>query len=350
MVDYEEFRSNLTTRIQFTCRGDVIYMSMGKTGIGLKKRPSQGKDGPQHVNMQDDEAAFEAWAILLHVHCGKEIRLTLDSNVILPDKNGLLLSEKTGEYTYGHYNRFLYRVMKFRRQFKAWFEIADERLTRAVDQFEQAMGAYEFCNNKPEKEAAEYPTKAEAAVEAAFGRADRELLAELAKTKSPAVSKLYRQLPVGLFLNEPKAEPQVKTAIFTGKLSAIDLWGLSGDDFAIYELKTNNNKMVGIITELMFYANFIYDMFVDRTEENKWHPRMVKKDYRGSLVLWETYKEKKLRGVKAFMLTDGLHPLITPAVLEKMSGGGIQYNALDYTWSWVEEGKEAAVVSVKDHR
>ena len=172
--------------------------------------------------------------------------------------------------------------MKFRKQFCSWFEVSDNRLTKAVDQFEQALQKHVFCNNSPMAEATEYPNKQEPAVEAAFSRADQAILAKLADAQGFGVSKLYRQLPVGLFLKKPTEAPSITTAIFTGKASAIDLWGLAGHDFAIYELKTDN-RMVGIITELMFYSNFVYDMFVAR--DNKWEPRKVRKEYRGRLTL-----------------------------------------------------------------
>ena len=106
--------------------------------------------------------------------------------------------------------------MKFRKQFCSWFEVSDDRLTKAVDQFEQALQKYVFCNNSPLAEATEYPNKQEPAVEAAFSRADHTILAELAEAQGFGVSKLYRQLPVGLFLNQPKAAPSRATSILTG--------------------------------------------------------------------------------------------------------------------------------------
>ena len=247
-------------QIRFSRDGNDIRMTLCGKAIGL------AADGETPLNMQDNDAAFEAWALILHTYCGASVQLTLDSNVELPDSDGILLSGDKS-YTYGHYNRFLYRVMKFRKQLCSWFEILDERLTTAVDQFERALQEYAFCNNSPLAEATEYPSKQEPAVEAAFSRADQTIFAELAEAQGFEVSKLYRQLPVCLFQTESKAKPSPQTSVFVGKGAAIDLWALTDSDIVIYELKTNN-EMVGIITELMFYANYVYDMFVNR--ENTW--------------------------------------------------------------------------------
>ena len=327
-------------QIRFSRDGNDIRMTLCGKAIGL------AADGETPLNMQDNDAAFEAWALILHTYCGVSVQLTLDSNAELPDSDGILLSGDKS-YTYGHYNRFLYRVMKFRKQLCSWFEIPNERLTTAVDQFERALQEYAFCNNSPLAEATEYPNKQEPAVEAAFSRADQTILAELAEAQEFGVSKLYRQLPVGLFLNQPKAAPSRATSILTGQASAIDLWGLADShDLAIYELKTDN-KMVGIITELMFYANYVYDMFVDR--ENTWKPREARKDYRGRLILWNKYKEKSLTGVRAFMLADALHPLITPKVIEAMGSDGIRYGALSYEWNLAEKSEDVRILNVRKY-
>ena len=329
-------------QIMFSRHGNDIRMTMCGKSMGYIEETTADVETP--LNMQDNDAAFEAWALILHTYCGASIQLALDNNVNLPDSDGILLSGGRS-YTYGHYNRFLYRVMKFRKQFP-WFEVSDNSLTRAVDQFEQALQDSVFCNNSASIEAAEYPPGQEAAVEAAFGRADQPLLAELAQAQGVTVPALYRHLPVGLFLTESKAKPSPQTSVFVGKGASIDLWSLADHDLLIYELKTNN-EMVGIITELMFYANYVYDMFVDR--DNKWNPREVRKDHRGRLILWNKYKEKSLTGVRAFMLADELHPLITLKVIEAMKSGCIQYGALNYEWNHAKNSENVSILNIKGY-
>ena len=73
-----------------------IEMVLGLKSIGAHEKP---------YNMQSDEAAFEAWALILHVLCNYDIQLSTEKI----DK-----IEKPS----GHYNRFLYRAMKFAEQYK----------------------------------------------------------------------------------------------------------------------------------------------------------------------------------------------------------------------------------------
>ena len=102
----------------------------------------------------------------------------------------------------------------------------------------------------------------------------------------------------------------------------------------IYELKVRN-PMVGILTELMFYANYAYDMYV---AENRFYPMAPpngtgNKELRGYPELYE--RRGSLRMIHGAMLTDQLHPLITPKVVDLMNEGSpfIRYHDLRYTLS-----------------
>lgn len=66
---------------------------------------------------------------------------------------------------------------------------------------------------------------------------------------------VYRQLPAGLFEESVARD----NAVFTGGKSAIDLWSVNGNTINIIELKTNN-PMIGIVTEIFFYSNYVYDL------------------------------------------------------------------------------------------
>ncbi len=220
-------------------------------------------------NMQEDEAAFEAWALLIHVHCGYDIQLSVDQQAF--EEN----PKETKDL--GHYNRFLYRAMKFNEKYKEWFNLSDS-LAISVKEFKKELfnGETEYFNNYPKKEAST-GDKLENIVESIFANNDRNLLKELVYSHtnlSIDSEKIFRQLPVGLFKNEVKTN----TRFFTGGSSAIDLWTIVDDTIAIFELKSNNTK-VGIITELMFYADYMYDMYIDR--DNRFIPILAKKATRG---------------------------------------------------------------------
>lgn len=312
-------------KIQFLCDSQddsTIYISLGAQAVGLTKNP---------LNMQTDTAAFEAWALILRAHYRDNIniRLTLKEGVTLPD--GDVLSGKK----YGHYNRFLYRVMKFQEQY-GWFKIDDDQhgLIQAIKNFEAEYTTKSFCNNVPTDDASDNPSNLEGMVEAAFakdaGEPGEPYIKRLTSARGVDLEFACRQLPVGLFLGEHSSD---HTRVFTGNHSAIDLWGLSKDrtKLVIYELKTLN-KMVGIITELMFYANYMYDMYIEKSHFKPLSPKKSKKDWRGYQKLFDA---DNLAKIQAYMLTDGLHPLVTPEVLNEMNKSGlaekILYDTLSYS-------------------
>ena len=317
--------------------------------IALNKKAIGGTDAP--LNMQDAAAAFEAWALFLHVHAQYEnVQLGLQDGMTLPlwpEGEPFLLGRNlpNGEgkadvwKTYGHYNRFLYRVMNFRKQYH-WFKIADTGLEQAVLRFERAFHNYLLCNNVPRTKPADEPKEPEGKVEVIFARNDLvagQRLKEQTSVQGVNIGELYRQFPVGLFFEEKSKATQ----IFTANHSAIDLWGTSedGTKLVIYELKTNN-KMPGIITELMFYANYMRDMFVDCVNSCTPLPipgkqggkpeKDIHRGYDALLCACET-----LTNVHAFMLANGLDPRVTHKILDEMNqnSAGITYDAIWYDWT-----------------
>ncbi|MGI6235255.1 MAG: hypothetical protein ACOYI6_08410 [Christensenellales bacterium] len=140
-------------------------------------------------------------------------------------------------------------------------------------------------------------------------------------------STIYRQLPVGLF--ESSKAKKSEGCVFTGKKSAIDLWTVSDDTISIFELKAENKK-VGIITEIMLYANYIHDMYTAKhTTFNPLKPSPKSK--RGYASLYGAMGG--LINVMAYFLTDALHPLITAEILNLMNDNGnstIKYGNLSY--------------------
>lgn len=287
-----------------------------------------GIDNENYFNMQNDDAAFEAWALYLYVAKLKTIKLDLQddaSEEISKIKEFPLLRR-------GHFNRFLYRVMNFKNQYGDWFKI-DGKLASAVKKFEQALNEKHFCGNRPKGPARDRTTP-ESRVEAAFADSEDDRGAGLLKNfmqekHGIEVGQIFRQLSVGLFLGSTSKT----TRVFTGAASAIDLWALSADkrEIIIYELKAGDNKKAGIISELMFYANFIYDMYV----EKKFQPMEPdRKNDRGYRELYDA-SQNGLTGVRAFMLTEDVpHKQIKQEVLAKMNDNNssrkIVYDAIRY--------------------
>lgn len=303
-------------------------------------------DSTLHGNMQTAGAAFDAWALIFHTFFGSDIKLqlALKSGVELPkwpESEDVLLGE------YGHYNRFLYRLMKFNQVYGAkegWFTIADPRLSEAVARFEQSLGNCHFFNNVGDGEAKTDSDSAENLVEALFADQNQELLRK--NTPGTDVESIYRKLPVGLFKRDAAKQkkhgdkkPHNDISVFPGGGSQTDLWGLSSDKktLVIYELKTTQNsgdanKSVGVISELMFYCNYVYDMYIAENNFSPLSPKDAKVSHprSGYLSLLDAYNNGSLTDVQGYILTDGLHPLITSEVLAEMSKSGIQYQVIPY--------------------
>ncbi len=75
---------------------------------------------------------------------------------------------------------------------------------------------------------------------------------ESMKKIRPGFEKFYRQFPIGLFKGPP-----CKDSHWTpGGNSQVDLWGHTRDKqiLHLFELKTHENKKVGIISEALYYA------------------------------------------------------------------------------------------------
>ena len=243
---------------------------------------------PVCENMQEDNAAFEGWAICLKSWLTniEKVELTWD----IPSEFSL----KRGSCEQ-HYNRFCYRVMRFKEAYKDWFSISDENKDEIV-RFAKRFS--EIRNNTYSKEPEHKPSRN------GFGETDMEFAMA---NDFGSIMTLYfnlefidRQFPVGL----RKAGKQ----FFTGGLSAIDLWGTKDDTLSVIELKYipnsgSKNIKVGIISELFLYSCVMRDIakgvilepstpFVKETE---------KLFYKNA---------NKYRKVCAYMLANEYHPLV----------------------------------------
>jgi hypothetical protein len=119
-----------------------------------------------------------------------------------------------------------------------------------------------------------------------------------------SVSVTDHQLPVGLFDSVVKS----KRACTPRGASQIDLWQIDKDVLRIFELKDETNNEVGIISELMFYANVMNEVNKGRIK----YPQSIETatDYRNIQYLYRSVKEGKINLIEAVFLVYKLHPLI----------------------------------------
>ena len=293
----------------------ILTMTLLPKAVGLGKGDA--------VNMQDNAAAFEAWCFII------KAKTSIDDLKIKLDVEGLTsdMYDKDIPST-GHFGRFLYRILKFKEQYGTWFFLSD-KLEDMRKNFADFLSSGKFVNNEPSKEAEddEDALGTEGYVEKRF--CDDDSLGKLILGFKGKNVVMNRQLPVGLF----KDEKSDATAVFTGKKSAIDFWLLYNNELNIYELKAKN-KMVGILTEIFFYSNYMRDVYWHKSLETKPNVRIcnTQKTDRSYNKLCNGIKN--ITKITGCILADEFHPLITDAVINIMNHNGtgneLQYDKKQY--------------------
>ncbi|WP_026512168.1 hypothetical protein [Butyrivibrio sp. LC3010] len=265
-------------------------------------------------NMQVAGNAFEGWAIAIHmVFSDMIVRLSVD---LYPDA-GLMK---------GHWARFIYRAMKFSEQYE-WFRVSEE-LASIIKTFKTDLDEKVLVNNIPTQDAKCIGEDIEAGLESEVEDklARRGILHSYLPSYVGIDQEIHRQLPVGLFeINDNMEKIGKKNAWFTYGHSAIDLWNINGDAINVIELKARN-RMIGIVTEIFFYTNFVYDFVMNKKTTGfimSDIPEGVNEnELRGYS---ELYKSKgKIRKVNGIMLVDddNYHPCVTKDILVILNDNG----------------------------
>jgi hypothetical protein len=248
----------------------------GVVTLSMKAIKRENKSYGVLANMQQDDAAFEGWAISM--------------KAAVPEWTFMLDWAFPEDKKSGHYQRFLYRAKRFSSLYKPWFTIVDQGLEE-IERFLLIKDSDEpkYILNAPlgdPKRTNDAEHSPENLIENTIIKTQRHELNSLFNVKN-----YNRQLPVGLFVDSVAK----KNAIFTHGKSAIDIWGISEDKtLVIFELKALGNTKIGAISELFFYA------MVMRDEQEKHFHRESNKE----LGISET------TSVKAMILAEYVHPLV----------------------------------------
>lgn len=286
-----------------------LVMTLTQEAGGFSEKP---------INMQDNSACFEAWCLIIKAQTsnpGLKIELDVDGITVA--------SYPSGKPVNGHLGRFLYRILKFSEQYKQWFELSPA-LEEIKKNFKNYLDTNKFETNAPLNEA---ETDLDKLLNKGLERYVEQLLVDTGsyKTKilklSSASAIVGRQLPVGLFVGT-KAKDHV---VFTGGTSAADFWAVDGDTVKVYELKSKNS-MVGIITEIFFYSNYVCDVFIEKG--NKMNPNKPKKYYRN----YDKIKGKKVQGIM-LSNSDGWHASLKDVasrnqIIDIMNDNSIEKNSI----------------------
>ena len=279
--------------------------------------------------MQDTRACFEAWCLIIKAKTEEQkkepkLEIVLDvKEITVADYDGKLPKN-------GHWGRFLYRILKFSEQYKDWFKLSHD-LGEIKEKFKNYLDSNKFVTSAPDKEPKEDIANynLESYVEYLFCdsiSAQKDIL------NLPSRTTIDRQLPVSLFEG---TKPSTTNVVFTRGKSAIDFWAVDGDTINVYELKSDN-PMVGIITEIFFYSNYVHDVFISKSLDHG----------KGSVEIedgtYRSYDKIKGKQVKGIMLSNsnrkGWHSSLVPPIrtaIEKIMNangmsGAIQYEFLEY--------------------
>lgn len=296
-----------------------------------------------YANMQDNCNAFEGWALLTKSYF-PNAKIILDWNTDIPptDSDGKDVQARNE----AAYNRFLYRVGKFKKMFSEWFYVCKDK-QNIVDDFSEKIKINHVnncCNSYSEYN----PNKGEEhIIEKDFSREEMNQKSFLEKLRAQAtpikLECIFDQLPNGLFEGSVKKQNRVfPTGYF-------DLWGIDdNDNLYIFELKKPiGNDHIGIISELFFYAWFAYEYYganINSENENglRGYKRLVK-------------RSRKLQNgenpIKAYFLVkqfrSGLNEKID-SVLKLLNSAlraqdvAITFGVVRYDESWLsDEAKEA---------
>lgn len=254
-------------------------------------------------NMQTDAAAFEAWALALLCHCDvKSVAIAL--------KQGL---EKPADGPQEqHFERFLYRLMRFAELFPEHITV-DRQLAGTA----RALGDRpDLFLNQPLNHRDKLAIERGARLDALFGPSGRHSEADLEKAlevsdafrEALALDKVMRQWPVGLFVGCVAAGNR----IFTGGKSAIDLIGIRKKELVLVELKKQGNCKVGAISELLFYSSLMRDALKGRFGFEDRLPKQNCAVSRTDIM--------NCTSISAVLLAPDMHPLIQhPAIVTRLN-------------------------------
>lgn len=259
-------------------------------------------------NMQEDVAAFEAWALALKANLndlvdGITLNYYMDNE---PKKN-------TSEWR--NFNRFIYRIDAFRKRYSDWFSVLNTQYDWENRILKEGWG--DLILNSVGKRNKTYDiiknnkSQSERDLEIYFTLDGSKKLKRVIKDRfNIELGDIENQYPVGVFNNQVKKD----NYIFTGAKSAIDLYSIGKDNsFNIFELKGRKNVKIGILSEIFFYSSLIMDVIDGK-------------------FISTTNEFQNINRVNAFFLVQEMHPLLSDKVIDMLNlpNSNITYRKIIY--------------------
>ena len=262
------------------------------------------------ANMQKDPAAFEGWVLAMRALPGENVCQSIELSWDAPDD----LTDK-------QYQRFLYRLIRFRQQAE-WLTIAPACKSMLLASLVlrpdgSPVPDNTFIVGQSSSRDMGIGESTASREEQYLGLLFCEPPSELLRVLSWK-GTMQRQLPVGLF----EESVSKLTQVFTGGKSALDLWASDPEKgVALFELKTADNCKIGAVTELFFYACLIRDV-ADGVF-----------GFKGDGKTEKSIREAKQ--VSGFIVSAKIHPLLDNAKLFEMlnsafASRGMAFGYIEY--------------------
>lgn len=298
----ENFPKKHKSRSYLKLPSDIQFTIIGKNEVEMFiSKDAVGK------NMQEDKASFEGWALVMRRWGGFD-------KIILKWEHQSFDKTKP---VYGHYQRFLFRVLNFSRDFAAWFFITPTCIPFLT--YLEIDENKTYYLNRPSKDRCDEnePQGEEGKLEYKYVCKEWSVYLK----NEVQAEFLDRQLPVGVF-KDPDVTITKKVskenAIFARGKSAIDIWGIRDKALLLFELKADSNCKVGIVTELYFYC-----CVMRRVQKSKF--KYEKFDVPNIDRIANTEK------IIAYFFAPDLHPLINDQLLfDYLNEGTLPYVEFHY--------------------
>lgn len=266
-------------------------------------------------NMQTDGSAFEGWAICILAwlpECCDRVLLKWDNPIY---------DTKDVEAQKKHYNRFVMRAMLFEEIFD-WASV-DKNNRSEIDGVKRLMPT--LLVNYPKSD-----SKQKVAENDKIEKREAKLERQIFEVLKPVAD---HQLPVGLFKNDVCRD----NAFTPSGASQIDLWQLENGIMRIFELKVENNDKVGIISELLFYANVIR-LLVKGTIKYSDALKALRKNFRHIKELSYAIEHKEISSIEAIFLNYSFHPIIEGRIDKVLSilNSGMGKESVQFKYERVE--------------
>jgi hypothetical protein len=260
------------------------------------------ENAPHHPRIRENGSAFESWALIIKAHQPQITQIKLDwtpAPIQAPETAG------------GPYRLFLYRVWKCAESF-SWFDVCNAAQREHIQMMKAFFAETPMVNALSTADARLADPVKQALIAYFTGEGCHDLCRSLNEKTGAFLETLYGPMPVGLRF--PGAQGPL---VFENAHPVIPLWGCSNEiELCLFDLKIRDPH-IGALSELFFSAHYMFDLYCAE-RKNIVLPPPGDDTVPGSQTLFAQWFDY----LSACILSDALHPAITPKVIQTLQDTG----------------------------